>query len=149
MGKVHVGEKQHDTEVLAKADEEIVLSRLFCNSDAFSQGTSIQMKRYLDRCFKCNETQTSTLSFDGWSDDPVLFKGEVYGPPDDVVQIKCSAVVNIAAVKKSQAGRVASFQKLANPKKWFARTAPQEVAVKDRFVEKDLKLCKVPAVIST
>ena len=74
-----------------------MLSKLFCTSDFVSQGITIQLKKYIDRCYKSNETQLSTLSFDGRGRDPVLFKGKLLGRPDEEVKLKCNAVVNISS----------------------------------------------------
>ena len=144
---VHIGEKKHDLEVIAKADEELVLSRLFSNSDALSQGTTIELKRYIDRSYKNNETQFSTLSFDGWGDDPVLFKGQLLGRLDAVLNLQCSAVVNIGAIKKSKSEKL----RRASPNKistLWAKAAPQQVISTDRYISQDVKLCKAPAKIS-
>ena len=56
----------------------------------------------MDRSYKISETQFSTLSFDGWVEDPVLFKGQHVGRLDAVVNLQCSTVVNIGAIKKSK-----------------------------------------------
>ena len=139
--------KKHSLEISAKADEELELSRLFSNSDAQSQGTTVELKRYMDRSYKISETQFSTLSFDGWVEDPVLFKGQHVGRLDAVVNLQCSAVDNIGAIKKSKPEKLLR----ANPNKMsklWAKAAPQQVISRDRYISQDVKLCKAPAKIS-
>ena len=144
---LHVSEKKHDLEILAEADEELVLSRLFCNSDALPQGTTIELKRYIDRCYKNNETQLSTLSFDGWGNDPVLFKGQLLGKTDEVVTLQCSAVVNIAALRRHKGEKLLGIRKgLSN---LWTKASPQVVVSTDRYISQDVKLCRAPAKIST
>ncbi|DBA79611.1 TPA: hypothetical protein ACH3X1_008296 [Trebouxia sp. C0004] len=113
--------------IIAKADEELVLSRLFSNSDALSQGTTIELKRYIDRSYNNNETQFSTLSFDGWGDDPVLFKGQLLGRLDAAVKLQCSAVVNIGAMKKKKSEQLLRANPSKTSKLW-AKVAPQQTA---------------------
>ena len=141
---LHMSEKKHDLEVIAEADEKLVLSRLFSNSDALPQGTTIELKRYIDRAYKNNETQFSTLSFDGWNDDPVLFKGQLLGRNHEVT-LRCSAVVNIGAIKKSKSQKL--FRVPNKVSKLWASPAPQQVVSTDRYISQDVKLCKAPAKI--
>ncbi len=143
---MHVSENKHDLEIIAQADEELVLSRLFSKSDALPQGTNIELKRYVDRAYKNNETQFSTLSFNGWNEDPVLFKGQLMGGSDGVT-LRCSDVVIIGAIKKSKPQKLLR----ANPNKlskWWASVTPQKVVSSVRYISQDVKLCRVLAKIS-
>lgn len=145
---LEISEKKHDPEVLAQADEEHVLSRLFRNSDALPQGTTIELKRYMDRCYKNNETQLTTLSFDGWSNDPVLFKGQLLGRPGEKLALQCSAVVNIAAIKRSKTETLSRVNPRSLSQLW-SRETPQKVVSLDRYISHNVKLCRAPAKIHT
>lgn len=144
---VHVSEKKHDLELVAQVDEDLVLSRLFPGSNALSQGTTIELKRYVDRCYKNNETQLSTLSFDGYSGDPVLFKGQLLGRADEKVTLQCSAVVNITAIRRTRCEKVFGVNSKKMSKLW-GRETPQDVVARNRYISHDVKLCRAPAHIS-
>lgn len=124
---------KHGVETLAQAEEEVVLSRLYSNSDALPQGATIQLMKYTDHCYKNNETQLSTLSFDGWSHDPVLYKGQS-GRLRQTVTLHCSAVVNVATIRKSTTNKA-----LNRPPKIFAKSTPQDVVSVDRYSDHNVE----------
>ena len=147
MKGLHISEKRHDLETVAQADEDLVLSRLFPGSNALSQGTTFELKRYVDRCYKNNETQLSTLSFDGCSGDPVLFKGQLLGRPDEKVTLQCSAVVNITAIRRTRCEKLFGVSPKKMSKMW-AKDTPQYVVARNRYISHDVKLCRAPAHVS-
>lgn len=130
-------------ETLAQAEEEVLLSRLYSNSDALPQGTTMQLTKYIGQCYKNNETQLSTLSFDGRGHDPVLFKGQ-RGRLHQTVTLHCSAVVNVATINKATSNK--AFQ--ISPLKLFAKSTPQDVVSMDRYTDCNVELSKAPARIS-
>jgi len=95
-------QRLRDDDKLADAEEELVLTRLSMNSDAFPHGTTFQLRRYIDRCAENKENldEMSNLTFNGASDDPILLKGEVSADDHSIV-LYCKAKLNVAVIKRS------------------------------------------------
>lgn len=144
---LHISEKKHELETVAQVDEELVLSSLFPGSNALSQGTTFELKRYVDRCYKNNETQLDTLSFDGLRSDPVLFKGQLLGRHDEEVALQCRAVVSVTAFRRIRCEKLIGVSAKKMSKLW-AKDTPQHVVARNRYISHDVKLCRAPAKIS-
>ena len=106
-------QRVRDDDRLANAEEELVLTRLIKNSDAFPHATTFQLRRYTDRCVKNKENldEMSNLTFNGASDDPILLKGEV-SADDHLIVLYCTAKLNVAVIKRSTGDMLRGKSKL-------------------------------------